>query len=985
MSPLCRLRLFAAICLFWAGQAVAAPASVMAPLSHYFKSVWTTREGLPHNTINSIAQTPDGYLWLTTWEGIARFNGKEFKVFGRDTGTGLPDAGIRAVYVDTKGRLIIGGARGGLATVTDGHWQAYKPLGYLINRVWADEAGAIWVGTEGGGLFRVDSQQHVSRWTTADGLPSNAIYSMVKADNGGIWIGTAKGLALWRAGHVSAVKGVPEVPVFDLRHYQGQLLIGSERGLYRLSGNRAEPVAPALLDLAITQLLADHQGSLWVGTVQRGIYRLSQRYGLEHLDMSFGLPSNRALGLFEDREHSIWVGTNGGLLRLRNSPFSAVTSDVGLSGNYVRTVLEDPSGDIWIGTARGLNRYSPSEARVVETVMQKQSILSLAFDTDGSLLVGTYASGLYRYWHGKASLFLDRDSGLSSNEVRALLPEADGSLWVGTSQGLNQVSQSGIKSFGSSDGLPGNFVVALTRFDNRLWIGTGTGLGTFDGKGFKTVPIRQHDKAEYAFGFYAEPANKRLWVATDRGLLRLDAGSGKSAFIGRQQGLPFDKYFQVFIDRQHNLWLTSNRGILRVSENDANAVADGIEPKLKPVLYGESDGMLSAQANGGSNPTVIEGRGGDIWIATAVGASHVQPSRLDEVGHYIPEVAIEGLWVDGQSHSLTGKLVLAPAVQRVQVKFAGLSFILPSALHYRSRLEGFDSGWHDNGTVDQLEFTNLAPGRYVLSIEAANRGGDWSLPARLVIVKQPYWWQSHWAPYLALVLALLLVALLVFWRTRHLRRSELRLLELVANKTDELKRQTESLRQANQEKSQLLGQLQVQALALEKQARQDVLTGLANRRAFDESLSAAFSQAHQQRQTLTLAFIDIDHFKAINDRFTHCVGDKALVRVAALLKSQCREQDLVARWGGEEFALLLPDTSLADGCRRCEQLRQAIADINGDDIAKGMALTVSIGVVCSEQASSSAALLQAADEALYLAKNTGRNQVVASAGPVKPA
>jgi diguanylate cyclase (GGDEF)-like protein len=974
------IRLAAFATLFFAFELLAAAAetvdaSNIAPLNRYFNEIWTTRQGLPHNTVNSIVQTPEGYLWLTSWEGVARFNGNKFKMFGRDNTTGLPDVGTRTSYLDQHGRLIIGGARGGLTTVTNGKWLPLPPVGVLINRIWVDQHNTMWIGTEGGGMFRQDADGTRQQWTTAQGLPSNTIYSFAKAADDSIWIGTAGGLVLWNHKKFTSIAALHETPIFDLLNTAEGLIVASETGVRRKVGENFEFLHPQLQNVAVSKLLLDHQGSLWMGTVQQGIFRLSQTYGLEHLDASQGMPSNRVLDIFEDKEQSIWIGTNGGLFRLRDAPFSTITTKQGLVGNYIRALLEAENGDIWVGSSRGLSRYSPEKGQVVDNVLAGESILSLAPMDKQRLLIGTYTAGVFIYENGKTHLLADRNSGLVSNEVRALLQDPDGSVWIGTAQGLAHWHDGKIDNLTTQDGLPGNFVVELLRCDDKMWIGTGTGIAIYQHGKFTEMPIHQFDQAEYAFGLYPQPEKRLLWVATDRGLLRLRLDTGEINLIGRRSGLPFDKFFQLLIDGFGNIWMTSNRGILRFNEADANAVADGRMATLATVLYGESDGMLSAQANGGSNPTMVASRDGTLWMATAMGVTSVRPQRLQQFAEHIPQVVIEHITLDSESVPLSAELTVAAAVQRLEIQYAGLSFIMPTRLRYRTKLEGFEQEWRDKTGQNQVEFTNLAPGTYVLDIQAANPGGHWSPSAKLTIVKLPFWWQTLPAKYIALAVAILLIVGFTYWRTASLRRSKQYLLQQVASKTAELQRQAENLASANQEKSVLLDKLQQQTLALEIQAKQDSLTGLANRRAFDEHLAQEFMRAKRLVQPLTLAFIDIDHFKWINDKYSHSVGDKALIRLAKQLQLSCRGIDIAARWGGEEFSLLLPTTASQQALQVCERLRIAVESMDCSDIAPGLRLTVSIGLACSDDITESWQLLNAADDALYRAKNNGRNRV----------
>ncbi len=948
-----------------------------AALTDYFRESWNTRQGLPHNTINSISQTPDGYLWFATWEGVARYNGREFKVFGREQQTGLPDSGIRALHLDPKGRLLFGGSRGGLALLQDQQWRPVDPVSSLVNEVRGDAKGQLWVGTEGGGLFCLQTNSSRQQWTRHHGLPSSTIYSLLHDNNDGLWVGTAEGLAYLQQGQVTSVTRSPQLPVFALAFYNNELYLGTERGLYRQQGEDFVLVQAELQQTAISRLLVDHHGDLWIGTVEEGVFRLSN-YGLEQLTARHGMPNDRVLAIFEDKEHSIWLGTNGGVFRLRDAPFATLSSEQGLPDNFVRTVLQHSDGSIWIGTARGVARYLNGKLLAERHLIPEQSVLSLAEIPGGEVLIGTYSSGVFKHSGGQIMKLLDRNSGLLSNEVRAILPLQDGSVWLGTAQGLNHYQNQQVRSYTTREGLTADFVVALHLIDDVLWVGTGAGVTRLVKGRFEPLSLSHLDQAEYAFDFYEQPEQKLLWLATDRGLVRYRLDTAELAIVGRKAGMPFDKLFQVQADLHGNLWLSSNRGILRISQQEANAVADGTLASITYELYGESDGMLSAQANGGSNPAAMLAKDGTLWFATASGASRVQPSRLAVFAEAIPPVVLEELLVNGVPQKISSSIELAPDSDRVELHFAGLGYVMPARIQYRSKLVGFDANWLDRGQQNFAEYTNLAPGRYEFLVQAANSGGQWSEAAHIELIKQPYWWQTRNFQWLSVLSVIAVLLLLLYWRMSSLRHSEQRLKRQVAEKTAELQHKANKLQAADEEKSALLSQLHQQTLALALQARQDGLTGLANRRAFDEVLSKEFLRSQRVKQPLALAFIDVDHFKKINDTWSHHAGDLALVAIAEKIRQHSRSVDCAARWGGEEFALLMPSTSIEQAQLVCERLRQEIMALDWPEIAEGVSITVSIGIALSDEVTEAKQLLFLADQALYQAKQQGRNRVCAA-------
>ncbi len=940
------------------------PAAAQSPLKNFYQDSWNTRNGLPHNSINSMAQTPEGYLWFATWEGISRYNGRGFHTFVRGEQTGLPDSGIRGLTLDDDGLLVVG-ARGGFSRYQHPRWFPQQHLPAMVNHVLRDNRGRLWFATEGDGIYMRDAQGEQHHFSVQQGLPGLAVYRLLQTSDGRIWAGTSRGLAVIGPNNIISVnRHIPAAPVLALlQTREEQLLVGSAQGLYGSKDQHFELMHPQLAEEAISSLLQDRDGALWIGTTDRGLARLGS-LGLERLGMEQGLPDNRVLSLLQDTEGNIWVGTNGGLLRLRDAPFTSFTQEQGLAGNYVRSVLADDNGQVWAGTSNGLSVIDADGTRAVPVLLpdgKTPSILSLARQGD-ILWLGTYTHGLVGLKPGQQPVIIDRDQGLSANEVRAILPARDGSLWVGTAEGLSRVHQGRVLTYGKQDGLPGEFVMALHQAENNdIWVGTGVGAAIIEQGNpsrIRTLDLHSQENAEYAFGFYQQLGSDAVWIATDRGLLRYRYTDSSLSMVGRPHGLPIEKMFQPVVDYHGGIWVTTNRGILRLDLQQAHQAADGELAVIAFELFGEGDGMASSQANGGSGPSATLAADGSIWVATAMGVARVQPERLAELVQNNLPVVLEQVTVNGQPVVPDTPLKLPAGSERIQIGFAGLGYVMPERIRYRTRLEGFDKEWVERGDQSLAEYTNLAPGNYRLQVAAAYPYSRWSdRQASLSFNIAPFFWQRP------LFWAMLAVAgLILLWgifqlRLRMLKHNAATLRRLVHEKTEALQQQTQNF---------------------ERQAREDQLTGLANRRAFDDWLAQAWQRFSDKNQGFCLAVVDIDHFKRVNDQWSHSVGDEAIKTLARILSTQVREQDYVARWGGEEFTLLFPDTRLHDAMAVCERIRQRVADFDCSAIAEGLSLTISLGVAEAFATESADRLLAKADQALYRAKNNGRNRVEAA-------
>ena len=956
------------------------------PLTAYFRETWTTRQGLPHNQVNAIAQTPDGYLWFGTWEGLARYNGIEFHVFDRANTAALKDNGIRSVRAAEDGALVIGTSRGGVTVKRGDRWRTWLVKDGLaqeeIMDALYDRKGRLWVATENSGIDLIEGER-ISHFGTDNGLPSGVTYGLLLDRDGSVWATTAGGLVHFvdaRPVVYASASGLPDAPVFRIiQDARGTLFVGTERGVYRRDGERFALESPLLPNDGVPSLARDAAGNLWVGTVNNGLLRVTKS-GVEKFTSLRGLPNNRVAALLVDREGSIWAGTNAGLLRLSDAPFTTINGDQGLSDDYVRALTEARDGSLWIGTSRGLNKWRGGKLEASYTAadgLPGDSVLSLLEDRDGSLLVGSYTDGLLRLRDGKLVAQYDNAHGMpGSNQVRALAQHADGTVWIGTTRGLVRMRDGKFRHFGTAEGLPREFIISLhLARDGGLWVGTANGAAHIVDDRVQVVDMRGMNGAQDVFDFH-EDTDGTLWFATDRGLLRWR--NGRLQALGLPQGLPIDTLFAVIDDGVGSLWLTSNRGVMRLGRAEAEAVLDGKRATLEIDRFGEADGLASNQCNGGSGPAALRDHVGRIWIATAGGAAVVDPRALHAYRHQLPPVVIEQALANDASVPLGPSLTLPAGTRKLEFHYASLSFRTPRFVRYRHRLEGVDRGWLERGNQRVAQYTNLGPGKYRFAVNASapGLGQDWSDDVTSIDIEiEPRLWQRPWFLSLAVVLAGLALIGLYRWRLGQLRQRAIRLESVVEERTSDLREQTDKLRESDQEKSILLARLKEQSEAFERQAREDALTGLGNRRSMDEELAHAFELAVQSGKPLSFALIDVDHFKRINDGYSHAAGDRALIEVARVMRDELGALGRLARWGGEEFAVLFEGLALEEARRRCERLRWAVERLDCGAFAPGLRMSISGGVAERTGLAHYERLVSRADALLYEAKHAGRNRI----------
>ncbi len=956
------------------------------PLRDYAIDVWTSRNGLPHNSLRDIAQTPEGHLWFATWEGLVRYNGLDFTVFDRSTRPGLPDNGVGALLVDRDGGLWVSDSRGNVShRAAEGRWTTHAHSApspqVLINDMDVDSHGRLWLLYEGRGIGSLDHDGHFQYQDPPPGLPMALSFTKMAVDaQDRVWVGTLDGLVLRDTDGVlkraPAAWGVGEGLVWPYRAPDGVLWIVAGERIHRLQGDQLELVHRVPGQIHMTAMLQDRHGDLWLGTENQGLLRIS-RHGLERLPAGLNLPGGRVVSLREDAEGSIWAGANGGLYRLRETLFASFTERDGLSGDYVRTVLEDTRRTLWVGSASGLDRRDPDGGFVPVPLHNRggkaPSVLSLAQGLDGDLWVGTFGDGVFRLDpQGYPRHTYGTDEGMPGGNVRAMSVDAHGVVWAGTQKGVVRIGAEGV-SVPQVAGMPGILITALAHdAQDNLWIGTIEGIRVLRGDHVQSIDLTPLGGGRSVFGF--QQIGDAMWISSDRGLYRYQ--DGRLARVGLEQGMPVDTVFQMVPDRVGNVWISSNRGVLRTDMSLLNEVADGRAPRLQVERYNEIDGMANSQANGSSGPAALLRRDGTFWVVTAGGLSTVDPLRLQRFRDRLaPPAVIESVEVDGAPIHWEGpEHASISGGSRVSVSFVGLSYLMSERIRYRTRLQGLDSSWVERGQQRSVEFVGLAPGNYTLHVSAAHPGGEWSdSEAVWSFTIQPFWWQR--ADVRMVAALLLLAALVAFYRFMidRYKASNVRLARMVDEATRDLQAQTVHLQALNSEKSELLDRLALQSEAFERQAREDALTGLPNRRAFDEALARDFARSQRSGHPLCLVVLDVDHFKDVNDHHSHSVGDVVLAEVAQVLASACRDSDMPARTGGEEFALLLNDTRLQEASQVCARLHTLFQDHGIWAGVPGLRVSFSAGLVELDADDRTPKLLyQRADRALYRAKSEGR-------------
>ena len=1020
---------FARVAVAMICACVSASAFATPPLS---VQRYSLEEGLSQQSVNAIVQDNEGFMWFGTEDGLNRFDGYEFRQLRHDRGDGhtLPNGWISSLVASEDG-LWISTDGGGVVfrNARTGQLEAPALLRDApdLQRVRAlsrDRLGRLWIASRDAGVAIYDARsgelkriRHSA--TDTRSLSDNSIFSVVHLRSGDSLIGTASGLdklsaanlditritlpqALSPQGQPVRVRALTESP-------DGMVWVGTDAGLGRYDPRaghwrvyREDPArATALPDNRVQALLVDSQGRLWVGLV-RGLAWFDSAtetfssYRRDDAEIR-SLPDDFVVSLFEDRGGSLWIGTkSGGLAKWNPRTWSfghfRASAEEGFTDRNITSFAEDKLGRLWIGTfGRGINLFDRTTSKVTAVrhsntrgSLSDDRVMAMLEGSEGDVWVGTMGGGLNRFDPQtlKAEVFAHDPAvptTLAAPGVMSLL-EVDQQLWVGTYGGGISRFDARTRGFenlrpGPEDGLhlSNGRVTALARDRiGHVWIGTdGGGLNVWDQKTRRLYYYKRDAKrvdtlsANVIYSILVDDAGG-VWIGTRGGGLDhvVDPAEGPANLrfsnISEAQGLPNNSVYGLRADGTGNIWISTNFGLARLALRSLGSKNGAIQ------RFHRLHGLQAEEFNFGAH---YRDRSGKLFFGGAAGFNAFYPEVL-EFNERPPRVVLTQFLklnspgIEGVPEERIERVALSHKEDVITLKFAALDFADPKANHYEYKLDGFDNDWVRADERRAATYTNLPGGNYVFRVRASNSDGVWSTQdLALPIDVAPSPWVSPWA-YLAYALIAALMLLAVWYaQQRRIARAAAQRLELeqqVSDRTYELAERNRDLEEANRK--------------LEMASFTDTLTGLANRRYLMEQFPRLLSEQRGQNG-LAIMIIDLDALKPINDQHGHAAGDEVIVEIARTLKQAIRPDDVLVRWGGDEFVVVAQAQHVEHATMLAERIRERIAKMKCV-LPRGAVVrtSCSIGLTClpfvpgHADAVSWEHAIKIADLALYRAK-----------------
>ena len=763
-----------------AGQAAHRAPSPEVPLSQLMVRQWTTDDGLPSNSVTEVVASQDGFLWLTSFAGLARFDGVAFRIFDQQDAPALSGNGFASLYEDPQGTLWLGTQGDGPWTFEAGRLRPFGKPRSPVSEILAlqkDRQGNLWAAVDGAGVVRY--REFESEVIDHPSLAGGVVSDILQTQDGAVWFATqARGVVRWQDGdYTSYAVGAVGAPGEKQRATSlaeaadGSLWVGLSDGVARLDGGRAESISE-LAGVSVSDLMFDAHGSLWVACDQ-GLMRwlpASRKLDLLERWADGRLENLRTLAL--DHEGSLWLASGSqGLFQIQQGKFISFGAQQGLDASRANTISEDTLGEILVGTDRGAYRVVDAE-RVIPVDLgfdlAVPQVMDFFRDRQQRLWISTYSGVVL--WDGPRRRHLTLDDGLPDLLVRWVRQDRTGRLWAGTVDGVVRWSEEEGRFLEAVELGPSrdSFAFSFTETDDgRLLFGSREGLLILAPDGSRRLYGTSRELPA-SLVFNARPDGLgNIWLATPSGLIRLSE-DGAITVLDRRGGLPVDSVFDVVEDESGFVWLSSVLGPIRLAKGKLDAFMDGSVEAVASQVFDERDGMLEAELTGARR--MLKTEDGRLWFPTLEGVASLHPDHL-RLNDQPPPVYITRLQADGDAIDLATDVVLEPGQRRVSFEVAVLSFRAPSRVRLRYRLEGFDPVWSEAEAERRISYTNLKPKSYTLRVQATNNDGIWNEQgATLRFRLEPRFYETYVFMGLCALVALLAIVGGHRWRVHAVQR-----------------------------------------------------------------------------------------------------------------------------------------------------------------------------------------------------------------------
>ncbi len=711
------------------------------PESDFIARILQAKEGLSVNVIDSIQQTPDGFLWLGTPRGLIRFDGLQFQPVAVPADSPAPSA-IHALAVDGRGQLWLAEQSGLVHLDHDGGSQVFSNPAVPpapIDNLCRYNNGLLWVNTNGT-LGRISTEPPFQMEPWAGDFPAGARLMCDSKDQ--LWLTSPLKIMRYQAGKWRDID-VPGGGTLEAAPRRAGGLWVARGGVLRSiseDGSAKVEIAFAWNNLSrVSCMLEDKHQRLWIGTDSQGIFCFSSGT-IKHLVPT----ASRIACLFEDAEENIWAGTHGGgLIQLIQRQFFAYELGGGYENGFVRSISPDPGGQVWAISANGeIGRWqdgfwhlaSPAEG------WPGYKAWCLFPANGGGIWISTETHGLWRWTNGvfePANLKLEANGQPFVN----LFEDRLGRLWLlNKDYGIYCKEGTKLTHYTPADGLPKNCLRLIAEDEQGgIWVGDWKGgIARLNDQRWETV----HEPTDFKDAIQSLVVAKgTLWASTSSGNL-LCLKDRRTHQFSAEQGLPEASIQHLLLDDQGALWGTTSHRLFQIPASQLNALISGDQPRVNPIFYGPNDGLPNVLFANLSSPAGRLTEEGELWFSTAQGAIHFRPADLPN--NTPPQAVIDKIWLNARLAPASALQNLRPGPTRLQFEFTAPCLTTPDRIRFRYQLSGVNSDWVDASSSRSASYTDLPRGKHTFRVLCSSPEGEWSNPAAgVTLTVRPYFWQTN--------------------------------------------------------------------------------------------------------------------------------------------------------------------------------------------------------------------------------------------------
>lgn len=779
---------------------ISAHAQVTSPnknINEYLLKQWNASTGFQGNGFLHITQSPDGYIWITGFKGLTKFDGFSFTFYNRKNTPELQSNGTNGIFADKDTTVWFGTRESGLISYKKGKFTKHGGGNFNIEFISRMDSEHLWIGTQSHGLYLYNTTNRQWKSASSELVQNTGITTISKSSSGDYFIGTeSNGLIIYSKGRFTKYTIPPFNKISTVRailHLSNKdVIVGTPDATYILSNNQVKAITE-LDGVAVYSLIIDNKRDIWAGTTN-GLWRKAYNEPL-FIKRTADISQIHIQEVISDRDGSIWLATyRNGLYQLRDSKFSNITLGTGLGQLSTGSIGVLSNNQVLAGTTDGqLFEIKDGSSRPIATKskLSESRLYFIMEDRRKRLWISTY-DGLIRIDPDGAERRYTTKEGLPENLIRTTYEDEQGNLWIGTrSKGIAILSQDDkITPFKYNFRFRGKAIMSIgSDLNGGILIGIlGGGIAHLDkNQNFNIVNKSNGLKSAQVFNVRPIAYNKWL-LATGNGLSI--SVNNKVFNFDQEWKFPTDAIFDAVLDPTGYIWMPSNEGIIAIH---LDTILNNIAKEPRPLKWNQfvtTDGLISNDCSGATHSAIS--KTGEIYIPTQAGIVKISPHQSTEKSRSLnPEIF--SISIDSIDIYPQRPLKLPPGVHKIIFRFNAVNFISPEKTEFKIKLEGFDKSWRIVRDKREETYT-LSAGKYRFRVQTRSLGGDWnSKEASLDLSIQKQFYETPWFLVTLGLLLILIIYLSIQYRIHLARRNEARLMQLVASRTLELQRQTESL------------------------------------------------------------------------------------------------------------------------------------------------------------------------------------------------